>query len=75
MKLRLWIPVDREVKSNLAAVCCFSSSYVNLLIHAHHIFILKVVDRIDIITMYRGFQIACEKEKCQMQSPLTLTNH
>ena len=24
---------------------------------------------------YRGFRVACQGEKCQMQSPLTLTNH
>ena len=24
---------------------------------------------------YRGFQVACQNEKCQMQSPLTLTNN
>ena len=26
-------------------------------------------------TCYRGFQVACQNEKCQVQSPLTLTNH
>jgi len=23
---------------------------------------------------YRGFQVACQNEKCQVQNPLTLTN-
>jgi len=40
--------------------------------HIHNCFLfVKLLCK---VSNYRGFQVACQNDKCQVQNPLTLTN-